>query len=174
MGKGEIGPNEQFLLFPQCFLPFWRICCHFRKILNCCLQTLSLWKSPKFFALERAKTLSQMQTFLQFRMCVSQYLINISGMLYDQGMYTELQSPTTMSEQSMSPSPPPPPRMYKPCVVCVDKSSGYHYGVSSCEGCKVMFFLFSILISLFKIIEIALSSLAFVPSPIAQLVALST
>ena len=27
VGKGEIAQNEQFLLFPQCFLPFWRTFC---------------------------------------------------------------------------------------------------------------------------------------------------
>ena len=31
VGKGEIAHNEQFLLFPQCFLPFWRTFHHFHK-----------------------------------------------------------------------------------------------------------------------------------------------
>ena len=32
VGKGEIARNEQFLLFPQCFLPIWINFCHFRQI----------------------------------------------------------------------------------------------------------------------------------------------
>ena len=31
-GKGEIARNEQFLLFPQCFLPVWITFFHFRQI----------------------------------------------------------------------------------------------------------------------------------------------
>ena len=47
-GKGGIARNEQFLLFPQCFLPLWRTFCHSNQTLNCLLQTLSIWKSLKF------------------------------------------------------------------------------------------------------------------------------
>ena len=32
VGKGEIARNEQFFLFPQCFLPVWITFCHFRQI----------------------------------------------------------------------------------------------------------------------------------------------
>ena len=32
VGKGEIARNEQFLLFPHCFLPVWITFCHFRQI----------------------------------------------------------------------------------------------------------------------------------------------
>ena len=58
MGKGEIARNEQFLLFPQCFLPFWRTFCHFHQIQNCRLQSLSVWKSLIFVVWERVKNLA--------------------------------------------------------------------------------------------------------------------
>ena len=45
VGKGEIAYNNQFLLIPERFLPFREISTIFIKIQNCCLQTLSVWKS---------------------------------------------------------------------------------------------------------------------------------
>ena len=63
VGKGEIARNEQFLLFPQCFLPFWRTLCHFHEVWNCRLQTLSIWKSLKFVIWERVKQYSAQYSF---------------------------------------------------------------------------------------------------------------
>ena len=48
VGKGEIARNEQFLIFSQCFPPVWITFCHFRQILNSCLQTLSVRENLKF------------------------------------------------------------------------------------------------------------------------------
>ena len=55
VGKGEIARNEQFLLFPQCFLPFWGTVCHFHQIENWRLQTLLVWKGLKLVVWERVK-----------------------------------------------------------------------------------------------------------------------
>ena len=55
VGKWEIARNEQFLLFPQCFLPVWRTFCHFHQISKCRLQSLWVWKSLKFVVWERIR-----------------------------------------------------------------------------------------------------------------------
>ena len=50
--KEEIACNEQFLHFPQCFLPIWRTIQPLHEIQNCCL---SVWKSPNFVIWEGLK-----------------------------------------------------------------------------------------------------------------------
>ena len=56
MGRGEIACYKQFLLSRQHFLPIWITFCHFHQIKNCCLQTFSIWKIPKFVVVERVKS----------------------------------------------------------------------------------------------------------------------
>ena len=53
--KGENAGNEQFLLFPQCFLSFCKTFHYFHQIQNCHLQTLLVWNSLKFVVWERVK-----------------------------------------------------------------------------------------------------------------------
>ena len=47
LGKGEIGRNKQFLLFPQFFLPVWITFFHFHYNLKL-LSANSVWKCLKF------------------------------------------------------------------------------------------------------------------------------
>ena len=54
-GIGEIARNEQFLLFPQWFLPVLKAFCRFHQIWNCRMQTLSVWKRLTFVVWERVK-----------------------------------------------------------------------------------------------------------------------
>ena len=54
VGKGEIAHNEQFLLYPQCFLPIWRTFCHCDQI--CKLSSAnSFFSSANSFSLEVSK-----------------------------------------------------------------------------------------------------------------------
>ena len=62
--KGEIALNEQFLLFPQCFLIVWRTFRHFHHIQNCRLQTLSVWKNLEIIVWERINTCKQQAGFM--------------------------------------------------------------------------------------------------------------
>ena len=46
--KGEIAYNKQYLLFSQCFLPYFELIFHFKCTVDCRLQLLSVWTSLKF------------------------------------------------------------------------------------------------------------------------------
>lgn len=53
----------------------------------------------------------------------------------------ERSSPSSSASHSSSPcstSMALPPNARENCIVCEDKASGFHYGVMSCEGCKVI------------------------------------
>ena len=63
VGKGEIARNEQFLLFPKCFLSIWGTFCHFHQIRYCHLQTLSFWKSLKMVVSKKVFTCLPYKSF---------------------------------------------------------------------------------------------------------------
>ena len=81
VGKGEIAHNEQFLLFPQCFLPVWITFCRFRQIWNCRLQTPSSWKSINFVVWEKVKLQILTLTELQFclRVIFRQWILGMQN-----------------------------------------------------------------------------------------------
>ena len=77
VGKGEIACNDQFLLFPQCFLAVSRHFCYSYQIWNCHLQILSVWKSLKFVIWERVKRKGETacnKQFLLFLQCFLSYM----------------------------------------------------------------------------------------------------
>ena len=51
--------NIQNFSFSQCFLPIWSTFCHFHRMSNCRLQTLSIWKSLNFILWEKVKNATQ-------------------------------------------------------------------------------------------------------------------
>ena len=53
VGKEEIAPNEQFLLSHSVFYPFGDLLAVFIESLNCCVKTLSFWKSLNSVVWER-------------------------------------------------------------------------------------------------------------------------
>ena len=61
--KGVIACNKYFLLFPQCSLPHMAFILHFKFILKCCLQFVSIWASLKFCHLVNGLYLFHVLTF---------------------------------------------------------------------------------------------------------------
>ena len=65
MEKRAIACNKPIHLFPQC-LSFGELSANFHQIWNCCLPTLSVWKSLKFVVWERVNQISKTKHFTKF------------------------------------------------------------------------------------------------------------
>ena len=58
---------------------------------------------------------------------------------------------------SLNSRPSHSPVMLPPCRICSEKASGFHYGVNTCEACKVVIEVFQILISFVSSIYVMLN-----------------
>ena len=79
LGKGIYALEEQFLLFPKCFLPFGRAFCIFNKfeIVFC---KLSLWKSLKSVVCKSVKCLFVLYDLFRICKCQAVYTVFLYGL----------------------------------------------------------------------------------------------
>lgn len=85
------------------------------------------------------KTFAQSYTHFVYIYIYSWCNISIKKKFPEQYFASDLNAVVASSPTSSTSTTSPTVKSFVPCKVCGDKASGYHYGVTSCEGCKVNF-----------------------------------